>query len=205
MFGNELRCVGQPHRPWVPEGCPKGAGDVSHQPSAQTRLHRHFKAPKHSQGYLYSLSPHPKSPLAWEEEEGEQGDVAEEDKAGERRICGELIGGELALCPVRFLFRWLCAGFACAPARGGSMSLSIPPCHGWTAQRGAGQAGVRGAQGRERSQSCGCPSMSRPRVPGAQGAEVCSSGVQPWDLWLMAGGKRDKAEENDVTLLLSRW
>lgn len=105
--------------PRVPGGCPKGAGDVSHQPSPQTRLRCHFKAPKHSQGYLYSSSPHPKSPLAWEEEEvGEQGDVAEEDKAGEQRICGELIGGELALCPGRFSFRWLCAGFCLCPGAG---------------------------------------------------------------------------------------
>lgn len=95
--------------------------------------------------------------------------------------------------------------FACAPARGGSISLSIPSCHGWTARRGARQAGFGGAQGGERSQTCGCPSMSWPRVPGAQGTEVCSSGMQPWDLWLMAGGKRDKAEENEVTLPLSCW
>lgn len=62
-------------------------------------------------GVLAQLVSTSKKPLGWEEEEdGEQGDVAEEDKAVERRICGKLMGVELALCPSKFSFPWLCAG-----------------------------------------------------------------------------------------------
>lgn len=95
--------------PGVSGVSPRGVRDVSYQTFLQILP---LKGSQHRQGYLHSLSAHPKRPSAWEEEEeeGEQGDMTEEDKAMRQRICGKLMGIELAVCPSKFSFPWLCAG-----------------------------------------------------------------------------------------------
>lgn len=159
VFVNELCCVGQPHGPWVPGGCRRGAGHVSRQKSLLTQP---FKGSQAQPRVPALLSLHPKSPLAWEEEGGERGAMAEEDKARERRICRELMGGELALCPGRFLLPWLRA-VSSAPQHGASISPSIP-----AGEMDCAVGGMR----RAAHQSWGLP-----QAPGVQGTRVCSSGV----------------------------
>lgn len=67
------------------------------------------------------MSAYPKGPSAWEEEEErEQGDVAEEDKAVKQGIYGKLMGIELAGCPSKFSFPWLGAGSAPPQSREGA-------------------------------------------------------------------------------------